>query len=92
MTNLTTYCSDCANNHTINCNNERKNSWYCPSYVKRLSEHEKHIMRIAYNMCGKLADCYYCPVYNICPAYLLNDDGVKYLFDWMMSLKENKDD
>lgn len=47
MSELTTYCSDCSKNHTIECTDARKNSWCCPDYVKKMTKHEKHVKKIA---------------------------------------------
>lgn len=85
MSELTTYCSDCLNNHTNKCMDARKNSWHCPDYVKKMSEHEKHIMRIAEEiskiptLCGKCPSKCNWGTEETCKAHL---------YKWMMSLKE----
>lgn len=85
MSNLTTYCSNCLNNHTDKCMDARKHSWTCPDYVKKLSDHEKHIMRIADEL-KDILDCYDgCPNSSICDSSRKCEE---WLYDWMMSLKE----
>ena len=85
MSELTTYCSDCLHNHTDKCMDARKNSWCCPDYVKKMTKHEKHIMRIAEELKDCL-DCYSgCPNADICDS---SRQCEEWLYDWMMSLKE----
>lgn len=88
MSELTTYCSDCSKNHTIECTDARKNSWRCPDYVKKMSEHEKHIMRIA----EESFNCMVTPKWlrEHCNDYIGGLKAcVRCRYDWMMSLKED---
>lgn len=85
MSELTTYCSDCIKNHTIECTDARKNSWCCPDYVKKMSEHEKHIMRIAEKL-EETMDFTSCP--TPCGKCTYSSGCASKLYDWMMSFKE----
>ena len=95
MSELTTYCSDCLHNHTDKCMDARKNSWHCPDYVKKMSEHEKHIMRIAESVNDIFEDIssvIFCPIAETVECGDASRECKQCVYDWMMSLKDDTND